>query len=146
MKFATKCVILMIAVAAVMVPADAYAKKVKKNLYLFGCSASFTDSIIYITDVQVIENANYDTRSKMLVNREMYSSQLKEYLAEKMGQPHRTCFVMFSDKAKKITKKLGKVRALYTTKSPGKFDVKYLKLDDFRFTIIKDEEESATEE
>ncbi|MDO5526368.1 MAG: hypothetical protein Q4F85_09835 [Prevotella sp.] len=146
MKFATKCVILMIAVAAVMVPADAYAKKVKKNLYLFGCSASFTDSIIYITDVQVIENANYDTRSKMLVNREMYSSQLKEYLAEKMGQPHRTCFVMFSDKAKKITKKLGKVRALYTTKSSGKFDVKYLKLDDFRFTIIKDEEESATEE
>ena len=58
MNFATKCVILMIAVAAVMMPVDAYAKKVKKDLYLFGCSASFTDSIIYITDVQVIENAN----------------------------------------------------------------------------------------
>lgn len=146
MKFAIKCA-MMIVVAAVMSSAGAYAKKVKKDLYVFGCSASFTDSIVYITDVQVIENVNYNTRSKMLENRDVYSNQLKQYLADNMGQPHRTCFVIFSDKAKKITKKLGKVRALYTTKSPGKFDVRYLKLDDFRFTIVKEEEgESTTEE
>lgn len=140
MNFATKCAMLMIVVTAIMTTTGAYAKKVQKDLYVFGCSASFTDSIIYITDVQVIEKANYDTRSKMLENRDLYSNQLRDFLADKMGQPHRTCFVVFSDKAKKITKKMGKIRALYTTKSPGKFDVKYLKLDDFRFTVIKDEE------
>lgn len=146
MKFATKCAMLMIVMAAIMTSNGAYAKKVKKNLYMFGCSASFTDSIIYITDIQVLKDAGYDTKSKALIDRDTYSSQLKQHLADKVGKPHRTCFVMFSDKEKKITKKMSKVKALYTTKSPGKFDVIFLNKDDFSFTVVKDDEESVTEE
>lgn len=131
--------------ALMLVSTGAQAKKVKKDIYLFGCSASFTDSIVYITDVQVIEGVKVNSKSKVLPNRDSYSSQLKEYLANKMGQPYRTCFVMFSDKAKKITKKLAKLRNLYTVKSPGKYDVRYLKLEEFRFTVVSDEEEAASE-
>lgn len=137
--------VCMIMLAAVMFAADAHAKKVKRDIYLFGCSASFTDSIIYITDVQVIEGAQVDSKSLVLNNRDSYSAQLRDYLADKKGQPHRTCFVMFSDKAKKITKKLAKLKKLYTLKSPGKYDVRYLKLEDFRFTVVADEEEQPAE-
>lgn len=141
----SRCAMLLVAFLAFMTTTGSHAKTVKKDIYLFGCSASFTDSIVYITDVQVIEDAMIDSKTKKLENRDVYSSQLKTFLTENMNQPHRTCFVIFSDKAKKITKKLAKIRALYTTKSPGKYDVRFLKLDDFRFTIIKDDEETATE-
>lgn len=146
MKFATKCAMLMMFMAAVMASTGAYAKKVKKNLYVFGCSASFTDSLVYITEVQVIEGADYDKKTKMLENRDAYSSQLKQYCADKRNQPHRTCLVMFSDNEKDITKKRNKLKTLYTVKSPGKYDVRYISNDEFSFTVVKDEEDSATEE
>lgn len=146
MRFATKCAMLAIAVAVIMASNGAYAKSVKKNLYMFGCSASFTDSIVYITDVQVIEGADYDTKNKKLISRDMYSSQLKQYLTEKMEKPHRTCFVVFSDNEKKIAKRMSKLKALYTTKSQGKFDVRFLGKDAFSFTVVSDDEETATEE
>lgn len=144
MKFIKHAICLaIIAMAFFAVPIQ--AKKVKKDIYIFGCSASFTDSIIYITDVQVLKDAEIDSKTMALAHRDMYSTQLKEYLSEKKGQPHRTCFVIFSDKAKKITKKLVKVKNLYTVKSRGKFNVQYLTLDDFLFTIIHDEEEETVE-
>lgn len=142
MRFA----VCLVALAAMLFATDVHAKKLKKDIYLFGCSASFTDSIVYITDVQVIEGVKITSKSLVLPDRESYSAQLKDFLAEKMNLPHRTCFVIFSDKAKKITKKLTKLKNLYTVKSPGKYDVRYLRLDDFRFTVVSGDEEPVVSE
>lgn len=144
MKLATKCAMLMMFMAAVMASTGAYAKKVKKNLYVFGCSASFTDSLVYITEIQVMENVGYDTKMKMLADRDAYSGQLKQYFADKRNQPHRTCLVMFSDNEKEINKKRNKLKTLYTVKSPGKYDVRYISNDEFSFTVIKDDEEESS--
>lgn len=122
------------------------SKKPNKDIYIFGCSASFTDSIVYITDIQVLYGISVNSKTSVLPNRDGYSMQLKEYLSNKMGQTHRTCFVMFSDKAKIATKKRLKMKTLYTTKAPGKYDVRFLTLDDFRFTIIHDDNEQEVTE
>ena len=144
MKFIKHAICLAIlAMAFFAVPIQ--AKKVKKDIYIFGCSASFTDSIIYITDVQLLKDAEIDSKSMALAHRDMYSTQLKEYLSEKKGQPHRTCIVIFSEKEKKITKKIQKVKKLYTVKSQGKFNVQYLTHDDFRFTLVHDDEDETVE-
>ena len=144
MKFIKHAICLaIIAMAFFAVPIQ--AKKVKKDIYIFGCSASFSDSIIYITNVQVLKDAEIDSKSKVLIHRDMYSSQLKDFLTEEMRQPHRTCFVIFADKEKAAMKKYEKVKKLYTVKSKGKFEVQFLTDDDFRFTLVHDDEDETVE-
>ena len=82
-----------------------------KGVYIVGVSASFTDSLIYFTDVQFVEGA--EIKNKLLQNRERYSSQLKDYLELKEGLTDRTCFVYFSDNEKKLQKKVVKMKNRY---------------------------------
>lgn len=57
-------------------PTEMQAKRMKMpKMFMFGFSASFQDSIIYMTDVQEIEGAWYDTKTKFLLGRQHYSYQ-----------------------------------------------------------------------
>ena len=83
----------------------------QKGVYIVGVSASFTDSLIYFTDVQFVEGAKM--KKKLLYMREFYSAQLKDYLEFKEGLTNRTCFVYFSDDQKKLNKKINKMKIRY---------------------------------
>lgn len=144
MRFIKHAICLTI-LAAAFLAVPCQAKKIKTDIYIFGCSASFSDSIIYITSVQVLKDAEIDSKSKALMHRDMYSSQLKDFLTEEMRQPHRTCFVIFADKEKAAMRKFEKVKKLYTVKAKGKFEVQFLTDDDFRFTLVHDDEEETVE-
>ena len=103
---------------------------------MFGFSASFQDSIIYMTDVQEVEGAWYETKSKFLLGRQHYSYQLKDFLANTRQQPNRVCVVMFALTRKEAEKKFIKLRKEYTVKAKGKYDVRYLTTTDFKFQPV----------
>ena len=79
--------------------------KVAPKLYIFGFSASFKNAIVYLTNLQELDSAWVDSKSKFLCARDQYSAQLKDYLAATINDPHRTCVVMFSTEKSKAEKK-----------------------------------------
>ncbi len=129
--------ILFSLLLAVAIPTEMQAKRMKvPKMYMFGFSASFQDSIIYMTDVQEVEGAWYDTKTKFLLGRHHYSYQLKDFLADNKQQPNRVCVVMFALTRKEAEKKFIKLRKEYTVKAKGKYDVRYLTTTDFQFQPV----------
>jgi hypothetical protein len=111
-----------------------------KHVYMFGFSASFKDSTVYITDIQDVQGAWIDTKTNFLLNRDLYSIQLREYLADKQQQPGRVCVVMFATDRKKAEKKLRKFKKMYVEKGRNSYAVRQLTAADFRFSSVSDEE------
>ena len=77
-----------------------------------GVSASFTDSLVYFTDIQFLDSALVDGKG-FLVGRSQYSVQLKDYLETKEGGKNRTCFMFFNLKKNKLQKELQKLKEKY---------------------------------
>ena len=117
--------------------AQAKKRKIPK-VYLFGFSASFNDSTVYLTDIQEVDSAWIDDKSKFLQGRDIYAQQLKDYLTSTMQQPNRICFVMYSETLKDIEKQYVKMKRLYTKKSKAApYDVRYLDETMFQFQQIQ---------
>lgn len=108
------------------------------QVYMFGFSASFNDSTIYITDIQAVDSAWIDDKTKFLQGRDIYAQQLKDYLAASM-QPNRVCFIIYAEKRKDIEKKYVKMKRLYTKKKKktAPYDIRYLDETMFRFQKIQ---------
>lgn len=98
----------------VLTVCSAFSLKSSKNkpVYIVGVSASFTDSLVYFTEIQFLDSVHID-RNKMLPERAQYSYQLKNYLENEEGLSNRTCFVYFSNSKKKLQKTITKMKAKY---------------------------------
>lgn len=122
--------------------------KMIPRIYMFGFAASFSDSTVYFTNVQAVDSAWIDSKSKFLLGRDNYSLQLKNMLANKMSQPNRTCIVSFGEKRKDVEQKLLKMKKLYTDKkAKNQYDVRYIAESDFHFQAVNmNFEETAPEE
>lgn len=107
-------------------------------VYIFGVSASFNDSIVYFTDIQIIDSAWVDEHDVLLVGRPDYSYQLRDYLLGR-GATNRTCLVSFALKEKDILKKYQKMKKKFngTKKHPKKFDFREIEDDEFKFEAVK---------
>jgi len=132
---------LMTAVLALM--ASALLPLQAKNIvapkaYMFGFSASFSDSIVYFTDIQEIDSVWFTQKKKMLAGRSNYSYQLREFFESKMNLPKRTCIVIGSQKKKDVEKKYAKMKKQYTsTKKKAKpYEVRFVTIDEFKFRSI----------
>ena len=129
--------VIMLALLFAGTATEVFAKKVKTNdMYLFGFSASFKDSTVYITDIQNVEGAWYDTKTKFLQGRDTYSYQLKQHMTDNMNLPNRVCMVFFATDKKKAEKKYLKLKKKYTEKASGMYDVRYLTVSDFKFEAV----------
>lgn len=104
------------------------------TLYAYGFSASFSDSTVYFTEIQQIDSAWINVKTKFLYSRDSYSYQLKYYLEQK-GVENPTCIISFAKSRKDAEKKYMKLRKKYT-KDAGAFTVKYISLQDFQFKAI----------
>ncbi len=82
-----------------------------KPVYVFGVGASFKDSVVYFTEVQVVDSVAL--KDGLLPDREQYSFQLKNYLEYQKGKPDYTCAIYFSEHKAKLEKEAAKVRKLY---------------------------------
>lgn len=83
-----------------------------KSVYIVGVSASFTDSLVYFTEIQLLDSVKLD-KNKMLPERAQYSYQLKNYLENQEGLTNRTCFVYFSNNKNKLQKTISKMKTKY---------------------------------
>ena len=104
-------------------------KKIVTEVYVFGVSLSFTDSVAYFTEIQHIDGAIIE--DKMLPNRHLYAYELKDYMSYNEDKPGRTSFIYFSDKRSKLEKKEQKVKKRLV--EGGEKTVRYLG-DKFKFT------------
>ena len=103
--------------------------------YLFGFSASFADSTVYFTDIQMLDSTWVDSKTKFLLGRDEYALQLKDYFNSN-NMPNRTCVVLFGKDKKTAEKKFKKLKDTYTVKAKGGYDVRYLTKDDFQFKSV----------
>ena len=89
------------------------AKVERTTVYIFGFSASFTDSVAYITDIQQMDSAYIETKSDFLMDRVVYSDQLQTYLEAVKQMPVPTCAVFFHTKKGKLQEEYEKIRKRY---------------------------------
>lgn len=87
-------------------------KNKSNGLYIAGVSASFTDSLIYFTDIQFVDSVVLD-KNEMLPMRGQYSDQLEAYLEQRLGLENRTCFIYFNEKKHKLEKTIKKMQDKY---------------------------------
>ena len=78
-------------------------------MYIFGFSASFTDSVVYITDIQQLDSAYIETKYDFLMDRAVYSDQLQTYLEAVKQMPNSTCAVFFHTKKSKLIEEYDKM-------------------------------------
>lgn len=107
----------------------------KNGMYIVGVSASFTDSLIYFTDIQFVDSVNVD-KNKLLPMRSQYSDQLENYLEQVKGMKNRTCFIYFNEKKSKLEKNINKMKENYMKE--GKSILRELG-DEFKFTKAVEE-------
>jgi len=110
-------------------------KKQENGMYMVGVSASFTDSLIYFTDIQYVDSVNLG-KDKLLPLRQLYSEQLENYLENNLGLQDRTCFIYFDEKKAKLEKVIKKMKAKY--QKEGKAILKETGAD-FKFTKAVEE-------
>ena len=122
--------ILLLTVTLLTIGAN--AKPLNTNVYMFGFSASFKDSVLYVTNIQNVEGVWIDSKTEFLFARDLYSVQLKEYLADKLQMPDRICVVFFYLKKKKAEKEFLKLMKKY---KQG-YDVRYINVTEFKFESI----------
>ena len=88
-----KYVRILCAVALVFALCSAFTMKDKeKAVYAFGVAASFNDSIVYYTDIQVLDSVELD-KNGFLPKRDLYTYQLKNYLEYNLKKPDYTCLL-----------------------------------------------------
>ena len=118
--------------------AQASAKKPKEpkapkstttTVYAVGVATSFNETVAYLTDMQVLNDATLD-RKAYLHRRSGYSFQLRDYLVAQGNQDY-TCLILFNVKKAKLEKELNKVRSRF---AKDNIQVLEIKEQDFRFT------------
>ncbi|MDE6348035.1 MAG: hypothetical protein K2L60_05145 [Bacteroides sp.] len=105
--------------------------KEKKAVYAFGVAASFNDSIVYYTDIQMLDSVTLD-KNGFLPKRESYTYQLKNYLEYNLNKPDYTCMIYFSESKSKLEKEAVKVQGKYK-KNKGML-LETIKSEVFTFT------------
>lgn len=117
------------------------------KMYMFGFAASFNDSIVHFTDIQTLDNVWIDQKTHFLLGRENFSYQLRDFLADKMLMPHRTCVVIYNQDRQKLEKEYLKMKRIYTTgkkkikkKDQGKIqshnELRMLPSEQFTFQVV----------
>lgn len=131
--------ILLMVVVTLGVCTTTEAKKVQiPKMYMFGMAASFNDTIVHFTSVQELDSAWVEKKHRVLQARQLYSYQLRDYLATAKQMPRRTCIVFAHKDKKKVEKKYLKMRKLYmpSKKQHQSYDIRQLSTTDFQFKVI----------
>ena len=105
-----KYVRMLLALALVFMVCSAFTMKKgdDKPVYVFGIAASFSDTVVYYTPVQLVDSVVLD-RHGFLPRRELYSYQLKNYVEYSLGKPNYTCMIYFSEKKTKLEREASKI-------------------------------------
>ena len=114
---------------------------VKPKAYMFGFVASFNDSTVYFTNIQQVDSVWFTQKKELLAGRSNYSNQLRNYCADKLDKPRRTCIVVSHTKLKKVEKKYEKMKKMYLQNKKATYDVRFIEEEDFKFSPVNMKEE-----
>ena len=107
-------------------------KKVKEvepvTVYIWGASMSFSDSIVYFTEIQKLDAVVME--NGFLPYRQYYAYELKDHMNFEENMPGRISMIYFDEKLKKLEKKEQKIKK-HLMEKEGK-TVRYLG-DKFKF-------------
>lgn len=132
---------LMLVFALICIDLNISAKQA--DVYMFGISCSFNDSIVYLTNIQEVKGAYIeDRREHFLVNRNDYSSQLKNFFANR-GQANRTCVIIWASTQKDIEKKYQKLKDKFIKKNKYHYEIRFVRDEEFLFKAVSPEEGSV---
>lgn len=127
----------ILAISFALLSLAAWSANKPARVYMFGFAASFNDSTVYFTEIQEVDSAYIDAKTKFLYSRENYSYQLRDYL-QQQGFATPTCITVFALNKKDIQQKYDKMRKRYT--GEASYLVKDVKAPWFVFHAIKSEE------
>ena len=102
-----------------------------KEVYAFGIAASFNDTVVYYTEIQVLDSVKLN-KAGFLPQREAYTYQLKNYLEYDLKSPNYTCMIYFAENKKKLEKEAVKVKGKY--KKSKNMVLQVVKPEAFTFT------------
>lgn len=122
---------LFLAIIAAVTVFAVSAQKKGEGVYVMGVSISFSDSIVYFTEVQLIEGVSLQKGTGFLPDRQYYSLELQNYMASSEQMPGRTSVILFAKSKSKLQKREAKLKAKLQ-KRRSKV-VRYLG-DKFKFT------------
>ena len=134
-----RIVMMLVAVMALGMGIQTSAKKVQvPKMYIFGFAASFNDTIVHFTNVQEVDSAWIEKKNDFLQMRELYSYQMRDFLANKKQMPRRTCVIYANKNRKKVEKKYLKFKKLYTQSKNQRqqYDLRYVEDKEFHFKTI----------
>ena len=97
---------------------------------MFGVGISFTDSVVYETEIQVLDSVWVNPDHNFLEDRSLYSLQL-QYFMEHQGVKNAVCTVLFNKKESSLKSKWEKIRKRHTQSEAQRF--KIVPLTEFRF-------------
>lgn len=97
-----KKLIVLISFALVAV---ASAAQKNNGIYVMGASISFSDSIVYFTEIQEMDSVSLQKSTKFLPDRQHYAYELKDYMALQEDMPGRTSVILFAKKKSSLEKK-----------------------------------------
>lgn len=129
-------VVMALAVAFVLCSAFTMKKDKdkEKSVYAFGVAASFNDTVVYYTPVQLLDSVVLD-KNGFLPQRDLYSYQLKNHLEYQMNKPNYTCVIYFSENKGKLEKEAAKVKSGY---QKSKQTLQAIEPDEFKFEKPQD--------
>lgn len=111
----------------------AVAENKVQTLYIYGFAASFNDSTVYFTDIQKVDSAYIDSKTKFLIERENYSYQLKDYL-KSQGWSTPTCITTYAKSRKDAEKKFVAMKRKYV--NGGHYTIKYVSSPEFGYKAV----------
>lgn len=112
--------------------AEKAEKKSTSRVYLYGVAMSMQDSVVYMTDELILDDAVLYNKNTFLEGRDQLSAQLSDHMAQK-GEKNRVCSVTFAKNVKKLDKKY--LRQVEKLKKRG-YLVKSVGQGEFRFKSV----------
>lgn len=106
--FMKRCLLVLMMVVAACT--FSMAAKKPKTVYVMGVSFSFSDSIVYFTEIQKMDSIVFGEKHKFLPDRQHYSYELSDYMAAKENMPGRPSALLYSDKISKLQKQEAKLK------------------------------------
>ena len=117
-------------------------KKPTTGVYVFGFSASFTDSTVYFTPIQYLDGVVLEKKTKFLPGAPEYSYQLKDYLEQQRGEKNRVCAIFADETKAKAEKHFINVRKRYLNQ---KMNVVFLTEQEFQYQKIQQDAPAVEE-
>lgn len=124
---------ILFALVALCAALQVSARDRQQSIYMFAYGTSFNDSTIYLSTVEVVENATLEQKTNFLNNRLSYSNAFKQFLDVKYSGIHTTA-VFFNVKREKLEKMYLKIRR--NTQKSRTMRLVEVPASDFRFPVL----------